>query len=135
IGNIGTRGARPHDPYISPDELSSGPYKFAGGSRFDQIHQLDLVKEAFVNNIIAQRKNSPVNPLKLDKSTLEEGRLYLGSEAVAVGLADLEGGRSDGILGGAELAGLTNYRVVELDTYLGMDFVTEPDYPQTVANM
>jgi protease-4 len=135
IGNIGTRGPRPTDPYISPDELSSGPYKFAGGSRFDQIHQLDLVKEAFVNNVIAQRKNSPVNPLKLDKSTIEEGRLYLGSEAVAVGLADLEGGRSDGILGAAELAGLTSYRVVTLDRYLGLDYELAPDYTATVAEM
>lgn len=62
-----TRGPRPQDPYISPDELSSGPYKFAGGSRFDQINQLNLIKEGFVNNVIAQRLNSPVNPLKLDK--------------------------------------------------------------------
>jgi protease-4 len=135
VGNIGTRGPRPQDPYISPDELSSGPYKFAGGSRFDQIHQLDLVKEAFVNNVIAQRRNSPVNPLKLDKTTIEEGRLYLGSEAVAVGLADLEGGRSDGILGAAELAGLTRYRVVELDTYLGLEMEAVPDYAATVAEM
>lgn len=135
IGNIGTRGPRPQDPYLSPDELSSGPYKFAGGSRFDQIHQLDLVKEAFVNNVIAQRRNSPVNPLKLDKSTIEEGRLYLGSEAVAVGLADLEGGRTDGVLGAAELAGLTHYRVVRLDSYLGIEFKIAPDYVSAVAEM
>ncbi len=139
VGNIGTRGGRPSDPYISPDEMSSGPYKFAGGSRFDQINQLDLVKEAFVNNVIAQRKNSPVNPLKLDKSTIEEARIYLGSEAVAVGLADLEGGRTDGILGAAELAGLTSYRVVTLDEYLGLapevESEVEPDITATIAQM
>ena len=120
VGNIGTRGPRPSDPYISPDELSTGPYKFAGGSRFDQIYQLELIKEGFVNNVIAQRLNSPVNPLKLDKKTIEEGRLYLGSEAVAVGLVDLEGARSDGIIGAAELAGLRSYRVEPLDAYFGI---------------
>ena len=135
VGNIGTRGPRPQDPYISPEELSTGPYKFAGGSRFDQIYQLDLIKDSFVNNVIAQRINSPVNPLKLDKSTIEEGRLYLGSEAVAVGLIDLEGGRSDGILGAAELAGLRRYRVVELDTYLGLPFSTPPDYTESIKKM
>jgi protease-4 len=135
VGNIGTRGPRPQDPYISPDELSSGPYKLAGGSRFDQINQLDLIKEGFVNNVIAQRMNSPVNPLKLDKSTVQEGRLYLGSEAVAIGLVDLEGARSDGILGAAELAGLSNYRVVQLDDYLGFDFQVQPDFEQTILDI
>jgi protease-4 len=135
VGNIGTRGPRPQDPYISPDEMSTGPYKFAGGSRFDQINQLDLIKEGFVNNVIAQRLNSPVNPLKLDKSTVEEGRLYLGSEAVAVGLADLEGARSDGILGAAEIAGLHNYRVVQLDDYLGVSMQAQPNYTETINKL
>lgn len=135
VGNIGTRGPRPQDPYLSPEELSTGPYKLAGGSRFDQIYQLDLIKEGFVNNVIAQRLNSPVNPLKLDKSTIEEGRLYLGSEAVAVGLIDLEGARSDGILGAAELAGLRRYRVVQLDDYLGLRLQLQPNYMQTLADL
>lgn len=135
IGNIGTRGPRPQDPFISPDELSTGPYKFAGGSRFDQIYQLDLIKEGFVNNVIAQRLNSPVNPLKLDKETVEEGRLYLGSEAVAVGLIDLEGARSDGILGAAELTGLRRYQVVRLDAYLGVPFALQPEFVQTISEM
>jgi protease-4 len=135
VGNIGTRGPRPQDPYISPEELSTGPYKLAGGSRFDQIYQLDLIKEGFVNNVIAQRLNSPVNPLKLDKSTVEEGRLYLGSEAVAVGLVDLEGARSDGILGAAELAGLRRYQVVQLDAYFGLPIQAQPDYMATIAEL
>ncbi|MCC6455485.1 MAG: S49 family peptidase [Caldilineaceae bacterium] len=135
VGNIGTRGPRPQDPYISPEELSTGPYKLAGGSRFDQIYQLDLIKEGFVNNVIAQRLNSPVNPLKLDKSTVEEGRLYLGSEAVAVGLIDLEGARSDGILGAAELAGLRRYRVVQLDDYLGLSLQLQPNYMETISQL
>jgi protease-4 len=135
VGNIGSRGPRPLDPYLSPDELSTGPYKLAGGSRFDQIYQLDLIKESFVNNVIAQRINSPVNPLKLDKSTVEEARLYLGSEAVAVGLIDLEGARSDGILGAAEIAGLRRYRVVDLESYYAAPVQDEPDYMATIARM
>jgi protease-4 len=135
IGNVGTRGPRPQDPYISAEELSTGPYKFAGGSRFDQIYQLDLIKEGFVNNVIAQRLNSPVNPLKLDKSTIEEGRLYLGSEAVAVGLIDLEGARTDGILGAAEIGGLRRYRVVQLESYFGVETQVQPDYMVTIAEM
>jgi len=96
---------------------------------------LDLIKEGFVNNVIAQRLNSPVNPLKLDKKTVEEGRIYLGSEAVAVGLIDLEGARTDGILGAVELAGLHRYRVEPLDTYLGVPPQAPPPVQEAVSKM
>ena len=120
VGNVGTRGGRPSDPSIAPDELSSGPYKLEGGSRFDQVHQLDLVARAFIENVASQRAASPVNPLKLSVEELSEARLYLGSEALALGLIDGEGGRTDGILAAAQLAGLSNYEVVDLPAYLGL---------------
>jgi len=120
IGNVGTRGGRPSDPAIAPDELSSGPYKLEGGSRFDQIHQLDLVAQAFIKNVVSQRAASPVNPLKLTPEQLGEARIYLGSEALALGLIDAEGGRADGIQAAADLAGLTDYEVVELPQYLNL---------------
>jgi protease-4 len=119
VGNVGTRGGRPADPAIAPDELSSGPYKLEGGSRFDQIQQLDLVAQAFLQNVAAQRAASAVNPLKLTLEELGEARLYLGSEALALGLIDAEGGRTDGIMAAAELAGVEDYQVVELAPYLG----------------
>lgn len=135
VGNIGTRGPRPMDPYLSPDELSSGPYKFSGGSRFDQIYQLDLVKEAFVNNVMAQRRSAELNPLKIDKRTVEEARIYMGSEAIALGLVDAEGGRTDAVLAAAELAGLTRYQVVNLVQYLHATMPPPTSYSQAVRQM
>jgi len=129
VGNIGTRGGRPEDPSIAVDELSSGPYKLEGGSRFDQIHQLDLVAQAFIKNVVSQRSASPVNPLKLTAEEVGEARIYLGSEALAVGLIDGEGSRSAGIQAAAELANLSSYRVVGLEEYLGMPAVPPPDPP------
>jgi len=120
IGNVGTRGGRPSDPSIAPDELSSGPYKLEGGSRFDQIQQLDLVARSFIRNVGSQRAASASNPLQLSLEELGEARLYLGSEALALGLIDGEGGRSDGIQAAAALAGLEAYQVVELPAYLGL---------------
>lgn len=120
IGNVGTRGGRPTDPTLATDELTSGPYKLEGGSRFDQIHQLDLVAQSFVQNVVSQRSASPVNPLKLTPEELGEARIYLGSEALALGLIDGEGSRSEGISAAAELAGLEDYEVVELRTLLGI---------------
>ncbi|CAN5787653.1 hypothetical protein BH10CHL1_BH10CHL1_31050 [soil metagenome] len=133
VGNIGTRGGRPTDPQLSPDELSSGPYKLMGGSRFEQIHQLDLVKQAFVGNVVHQRSQAAVNPLKIDAKTVAEARIYLGSEALALGLVDYEGGRSDGIIEAAKLAGVTDYGVAELTSYLGISFT--PSLESTEAQL
>jgi protease-4 len=130
VGNVGTRGGRPADPAIDPDELSSGPYKLEGGSRFDQIHQLDLVAQAFIQNVAAQRAASPVNPLKLSPEELGEARIYLGSEALALGLIDAEGGRANGVEAAAELAGLADYEVVDLPEYLNLSPPLPPEDPE-----
>lgn len=118
VGNIGSRGARPADPYIAPDELASGPYKLTGGSRFDRIHQFDLVKDNFLENVVFQRRNAQMTPLQVDPAVLGEARFYLGREAIALGLIDAEGGVNDAIDAAAELAGVRSYSVVRLVDYL-----------------
>ncbi len=119
IGNVGTRSGRPDDPSISSDELSSGPYKLEGGSRFDRIRQLQLVADAFVTHVVAQRAQSTVNPLQLTADEVAEARIYLGSEALALGLIDEEGSRADAIDAAAALAGLTSYQTVDLPARYG----------------
>jgi protease IV len=121
VGNVGTRGGRPTDPAPAPDELTSGPYKLEGGSRFEQIRQLDLVRNSFLSNVVAQRAHAEMNPLKISAAEIAEARIYLGSEALAIGLIDGEGSRIEGIEAAATLAGLDAYQVVDLPTYLGMD--------------
>ena len=120
VGNVGTRGARPGDPSISPEELSTGPFKLTGGARFDRIRHLQLVADAFIENVANQRRHAAVNPLSVDEATIAEARIYLGSEALAMGLIDREGSRSDAIEAAAELAGVPNYAVVDLADYLGL---------------
>lgn len=122
VGNVGTRGPRPIDPMLSPGEMSSGPYKLMGGDRFDRIRQLDVVKDAFVGNVVHQRSNAEDNPLNVDYEAVAEARIYLGSEAAAIGLIDHEGGRSDAILAAAELAGISNYQTVDLMSYYGLEW-------------
>lgn len=137
VGNVGTRGQKPDDPTLPAEEMSSGPFKLTGGSRFDRVAQLDRVKEAFVGNVVYQRQHAEVNPLAIDAETVAEARIYLGSEAVALGLVDFEGGRSDGIAGAAELAGLRRYDVVNLLEYLASKDAPplQGDYEQAVKAM
>ncbi|MCB0110812.1 MAG: S49 family peptidase [Caldilineaceae bacterium] len=129
VGNVGVRGPRPYDPYIDPLELSSGPYKLAGASRFDQIQQFDLLKQAFVGHVVNQRSNATVNPLTVTADTVAEARLYLGSEALGIGYIDSEGGRSDAIDAAIELANVADYQVVDLLGYYGFDFSLEYQQP------
>ncbi len=130
VGNVGTRGGRPVDPLIYPEELSSGPYKLTGGSHFDQIRQLELVAQSFISNVVALRAGAALNPLKVDAATVAEARIYLGSEAQAIGYIDAQGALADGINGAAELAGLRTYRTVDLPTYYDIvapqSFAVEP---------
>ena len=136
IGNVGTRGPRPSDPAISPDELSSGPFKLTGGNRFDRIQQLDVVKDAFVGNVVYQRANAEMNPLKIDAEAVAEARIYLGSEAVAVGLIDREGSLSDAIAATAELAGVESYQAVDLAGYFGYGAETPvPPIQESIRSM
>lgn len=128
VGNVGARGMQPSDPLIAPEELSTGPYKLFGGSRFDRIHQLELVGDAFVQSVAHQRQNAEVNPLKLSVEELAEARIYVGSEAAALGLIDFEGAHSDAVLAAAELAGVTNYDVVDLAEHVGVEPPMQPQF-------
>ncbi len=140
IGNVGVRGPRPYDPYIDPMELSSGPYKLAGSSRFEQIHQFDLLKSAFVGHVVNQRTNAVVNPLQVSADTVAEARIYLGSEALGIGYIDHEGSRSDAINAAVALAAVADYQVLDLLDYFGYDFSLEYQQPsfsmaQTVTSI
>lgn len=121
VGNVGTRGGRPVDPIIFPEELSSGPYKLTGGSRFDQIRQLDLVAQSFITNVVTMRARALVNPLTIDADTVAEARIYLGSEAQAIGFIDAQGSTADAVSGAAELAGLHTFRTEDLVTRYGFE--------------
>lgn len=129
IGNVGVRGPRPFDPYIDPLELSTGPYKLVGASRFEQIHQIELLKDAFVGNVVHQRSHAARNPLRVDAAAVAEAKLYPGSEALGIGYIDAEGSRSDAISAAAELAGIPEYDVVDLIDYYGFDFRIEYQEP------
>ena len=128
VGNVGVWMSRPSDPSIFPDILSTGPYKLGGGSRFDSIRQLELVKESFVNTVVHERSQSPYNPLRIDARALGEGRIFLGNEALALGLVDTQGGMSDAIPQAASLAGIQRYQVKELTEYFGLPFQVADPY-------
>lgn len=112
IGNVGVIGTGP--PTLIPSEsmLETGAHKVTGYSKllfpFNLTHALDN----FASAVYEGRGDR----LKLNSSELRRGSVYLGSEAVNVGLADEIGSTQKAIEDAASKADLNRYRIIDLNT-------------------
>ena len=92
----------------------SGPHKLSGSSRRDWIGLVDELKDAFARMVIRERGDK----LRVTEAELTEGRLYAGVEAVRLGLVDEIGSDSDAMDKAAELAGISNYGLVDVNEHV-----------------
>lgn len=113
VGSIGTRSPRPGDPQFPEDEIVSGPYK-ANEVRFESIRRLELDTDAFAVTVLHHRQ-SAANPLQISLAEMQEGRSYLGREALALGLIDAIGGEADAVAAAASLTGLRSYQTQDAE--------------------
>ncbi len=121
VGNVGVvASAGPLIPPL-PDESTvfSGPYKLSGASRRDWIGTVDQLKSAFAQMVISERGDR----LRISKDELVQGRLYSGIDAARLGLVDEIGSDSDAIQKAAELAGVSNYGLVDVNFEVQLEFV------------
>jgi len=110
VGSIGVIGRAP--PVLIPSEnvLESGAYKATGFSRLLFPYNLSRALDNFVSAVEKGRGDR----LKLSPSQLRKALIYVGSEAVDVGLADEFGSLQKAIKKAAEEARIVEYEVVEL---------------------
>ena len=110
VGSIGAIGVIP--PILIPSELviESGPYKWTGGSRLLEFYTLNRVVDNFVSAVEKGRGSR----LKASPTDLRKAMVYLGCEAIKLGLADEAGGLQKAIKKVAEMANLIEYKVEEL---------------------
>ena len=110
VGSIGVIGTGPSILIPSETTLETGPYKATGFSAllfpYNMSHALD--------NFVSAVNKSRTGRLKLSSTQLEKGMIYLGSEAVDVGLVDEAGSLQAAIGKAASLAKLSTYNVIEL---------------------
>ena len=113
VGNVGViAGAGPLVPRpLSETIVVTGPQKLNGSSRRDWITMIDNLKDEFALMVIRERGDR----LRVTEAELTEGRLYVGTEAVRLGLVDELGSDSDAIEKAAELAGISNYGFVDVN--------------------
>ncbi len=121
VGNVGVvAGAPPLVPTTPPEYIIyTGPDKLFGSNRRDWIGLLDLLKQSFAQMVITERGDR----LRLTEAELVQGQLYSGIQAVRLGLADEIGGPTDGIAKAAEMAGITDYELVDVNTEVDRLFV------------
>jgi protease-4 len=110
VGNIGVRTVLPSSPSVFEDEVSTGPYKFYGGSRDETLRLLDPLKQGFLQAVLLGRGPA----LYTTKDNLISGKLFIGSEALRYGLIDALGTQSEAIDKAANLAHIWNFETKDL---------------------
>lgn len=113
VGNIGVISFLPsgdEQRFADEDYVSTGPFKFSGGSRGDYMRQIELAKLGFLEAVFVQRDYK----LHADRETLSSGEVFLGTQALQLGLIDELGANSEAAQKAANLAHLAHYQVVDV---------------------
>lgn len=113
VGNVGVITFLPsvdEQRVTDEDYVSTGPYKFSGGSRGDYVLQIELAKLGFLEAVYSQRGER----LKVDREQLASGEVFMGLQALRMGLIDDLGANSEALQKAADLAHLRVYEVSDL---------------------
>lgn len=109
VGNIGVISILPEPDLVDEQLITTGPFKLSGGPQVEAIRQLEMLKDTFLEAILAQRADR----LQVGPEVLSRGEVYLGLQAQQMGLVDQVGSQGDAIAAAAHMAGLRNYEVVD----------------------
>ncbi|MEM2094447.1 MAG: S49 family peptidase [Candidatus Bathyarchaeia archaeon] len=114
VGNVGVIGVSP--PIYIPSELGleTGAYKVTGFSKLLFPFNLSHALDSFVSAVQTGRGSR----LRISSTQLARGMLYVGTEAVNIGLADEIGGLQEAIRKASERLS-PSYQVVDLNEALG----------------
>lgn len=123
VGNVGVvSSVGPLIPELPGEEVVfSGPHKLSGSPRRDWLGMADQLKSVFGEIVISERGDR----LRISRDELLEARLYSGLEAVRLGLADEIGSDTDAIHKAADLAGISNYSLVDVNLEVQVEFVRQ----------
>ncbi len=111
VGNVGVIGVMP--PTLIPSEMviETGVYKVTGFSKLLFPFNLSRALDNFISAVEAGRGSR----LKISRVELRSGAIYLGSEAVNLGLIDEIGALQKAINRVAKEARLVEYDVIDLN--------------------
>lgn len=110
VGNIGVVGMLPEAPMIFENVISTGPYKLWGSPRDTYMRQIETIKQAFYEAV----KTGRGDRLTASADVVLSGQIWPGSMAYQIGLIDELGSQSDAVEKAADLARVSNYKMVDL---------------------
>ncbi|MFH1774776.1 MAG: S49 family peptidase [Methanobacteriota archaeon] len=110
VGSVGVVTKLPTPERLDEDTLITGPFKEMGASRRDWAYQTQMVGETFLQAVMLQRNDK----LKISREELARGEVYIGTLALRYGLIDEIGSTGDAIEKAAQLAGIANYKVMDI---------------------
>jgi protease-4 len=129
VGSVGVF-ARPSPP--APDSIvRSGPDK-ATTTQSQTRRQVEAIQESFLDSVFEHRDDR----LELSRAELATGKVYRGTRAVSLGVADELGTTEDAIAGAASAAELQSYDVYRKEPPargFGLLLATEESEPPVVA--
>ncbi len=111
VGSVGVVLQLGGLPPLDENLIFSGPAKLTGAPFRTFVAMMEAVKDNFVNIVMTQRGDR----LRISREVLSEAQLYLGSDAVRLGLVDAIGSDDDAIKKAASLAGIHGYRLTDVN--------------------
>lgn len=116
VGNVGVIGYLPPVPFLYEDLISTGPYKLWGAQRDAYLREIDAIKKVFYEAVDLGRGDA----LKVGPETILRGQLWMGADAVKLGIIDAIGTESDAVEKAAGMARLWNYETADLYELAGL---------------
>ena len=110
VGNVGVIGYLPPTPLVYEDIISTGPYKLWGAPRDSDMRQIEMIKKAFYAAVQLGRGDR----LTVGPETVLRGQIWLGTEALRLGLIDEIGTENDAVRKAAQMAHVWHYKSIDL---------------------
>lgn len=126
VGNIGVISVLGEIDLVDEVLMTTGPFKLSGGSQAAYIRQMELLKQTFLEAIVAQRQAR----LQVGPDVLSRGELYLGLQAQQMGLIDAVGSQSEATAEAARLARVRHYYVVDRTPQPALQSLMPADEPE-----
>ncbi|MBN2149250.1 MAG: S49 family peptidase [Anaerolineales bacterium] len=111
IGNVGVWGYFPYNIGVNDVVLASGPFKLTASNDQAFLREIEGIKQEFLATVVTQRGSR----LVITPVELSQGLAYPGRNALSMGMIDALGSQSEAVAKAAELAGLREYDVVDLE--------------------
>jgi protease-4 len=127
VGNVGVWGYYPPVIGVNDSVLASGPFKLTASNADAFEREIEGIKREFLEVVRSQRGSR----LQIPIEDLAQGLAYPGRTALALGMVDELGSFQDALDKAAEMAGLEEYEVIDLEALAIKNYFDSvyPHYP------